>query len=86
MDNYTKEKGLGAKELGPQVLSLADKAGKEGFKRADAYEAISHLLPARKTDEQKIRFVGDMLRNMAKDGKLVTDGKRWYCPSNNDEK
>lgn len=86
LGNYTKEKGLGAKELEPLVLSLADKAGKEGFKRSDAYEAISHLLPARKTDEQKVRFVGDMLRKMAKDGKLVTDGKRWYSSSDNDEK
>ena len=78
LGSYTKEKGLDAKELEPLVISLATKAGSDGFKRSDAFEAVSHLLPTKKTNEQKIRYVGDLLRSMAKNKKLYTDGKWWY--------
>ena len=78
LGSYTKEKGLKSKDLEPLILSLAQKAGKEGFKRSDAFDAVSHLLPTKKTPEQKIRFVGDLLRGLARRKKLRTNGKWWF--------
>lgn len=78
LGNYTKEKGLDAKELEPLIISLARKAASEGFKRADAFEAVSHLLPTKKTPQQNMRFVGDLLRGLARQNKLRTDGKWWF--------
>ena len=78
LGSYTKEKGLESKDLEPLILSLAQKAGKEGFKRSDAFDAVSHLLPTKKTPEQKIRFVGDLLRGLARRKKLRTNGKWWF--------
>jgi len=86
LGKYTKEKGLEAKELEPLIISLANKAGDEGFKRSDACDAVSHLLPTKKTPQQKARIVGDLLRNMASHNKIRTDGKWWYLLTNNDEK
>ena len=59
-------------------ITLAQKAGKEGFKRSDAFDAVSHLLPTTKTHEQKKRFVGDLLRWLARRNRLRTDGKWWF--------
>lgn len=78
LGSYTKEKGLESKDLEPLIMSLAQKAGKEGFKRLDAFDAVSHLLPTSKTPEQKIRFVGDLLRGLARRNKLRTNGKWWF--------
>lgn len=78
LGSYTKEKGLESKDLEPLIMSLAQKAGKEGFKRSDAFDAVSHLLPTSKTPEQKIRFVGDLLRGLARRKKLRTNGKWWF--------
>lgn len=78
LGSYTKEKGLEPKELEPLIISLAQKAGKEGFKRSDAFDAVSHLLPTTKTHEQKKRFVGDLLRWLARRNRLRTDGKWWF--------
>lgn len=78
LGNYTKEKGLDAKELEPLIMSLARKAADDGFKRSDAFEAVSHLLPTKKTPQQNMRFVGDLLRGLAQQKKLRTDGKWWF--------
>lgn len=78
LGKYAREKGLDSKELIPLLMSLAQKAGADGFKRMDAVEAVEHLLPANKSRQQQIRFVGDLLRGMAKDGLIETNGKFWF--------
>lgn len=78
LGSYTKENGLDAKDLEPLIISLAKKAGDGGFKRSDAFDAVSHLLPTKKSLQQNIRFVGDLLRNMAKKNSIRTDGKWWF--------
>lgn len=81
LGKYTREKGLDSKELVPLLMSMAQKAGEDGFKRMDAVEAVEHLLPTNKSRQQHIRFVGDLLRNMAKDGLIETNGKFWFIKS-----
>ena len=78
LGTYSREKGLEVSDLEPLVISLAKRAGSDGFKRTDAFEALSHLLPTSKSKEQNIRFVGNLLRNMASRGVVVSNGKYWY--------
>lgn len=82
LGSYTKEKGLDAKDLEPLLMSLAKKAGSEGFKRSDAFDAVSHLLPTKKTILQNQRYVGDLLRSLARQNKLHTNGKWWFLTDN----
>lgn len=78
LGTYSREKGLDINDLHPLVISLAKRAGVEGFKRTDVFEALSHLLPEAKSKEQKMRLVGYVLHQLASSGKIKADGKRWF--------
>jgi len=78
LGRYVKEKGLETNDLEPLIVSLARKASDRGFKRSDAYDAVSHLLPTNKSKQQNMRFVGDLLKNMSKEGKIEGKGKYWF--------
>ena len=75
---YTKNKGLAYDTLKKLILQLAHNVGKDGFKRADAYEAVGHALPSGKTFKAKNDYLGRILAKMAADGLLTIVERRWY--------
>lgn len=75
---YTKNKGLAYDTLIKLILQLAHNAGKDGFKRADAYEAVGHALPSGKTFKAKNDYLGRILTKMAADSLLTIVERRWY--------
>ncbi len=77
---YTKETGLNRNTMKKLVLQLASNAGSDGFKRADAFEIMEHILPANMTNTQKLSNVSNMLRAMHADGFLIKSesGKSWF--------
>lgn len=77
LGEYTKLKGMDIQEREGMVLSLARKAGADGFKRQDAYVALERTLPIDKTADQKLRIVGDLLLSMSRKGLITSIGKRW---------
>ena len=76
--HYTKEKGLEKGMLIGFVLQLAKNAGKEGFKRADAFDTLVNSLPVSRSISAKERIVGHLLGEMAHDGLIEARGKTWY--------
>lgn len=65
-------------KLRQMVLQYLSNAGKEGAKRDSIYEYLKDVLPQNKTEEQKLRGLGDLLKAMKKDGLIRTDGRNWY--------
>lgn len=61
------------------VLQYLSNAGKEGAKRDSIYEYLKDVLPQNKTEEQKLRSLGDLLKTMKKRtlyGQMVEIGLR----------
>ena len=77
--HYTKEKGLAENSIQKLLLQLAHNAGEIGFWRKDAFESLQHVFPANNTREEKLRKIGRLLVNMAKDELIVksSNGKKW---------
>ena len=75
--HYTKEKGLEKNILISLVLQLAKNAGKDGFKRADAFNTLASSLPASRSISSKEKIISHLLREMAKDGLIEVKGKIW---------
>lgn len=61
------------------LLQLAHNAGEMGFWRKDAFEGLQHVFPANNTRDEKLRKIGRLLVNMAKDELIVksSNGKKW---------
>ena len=76
---YTRETGLNKKALMRLVLQLGLNAGPNGFKRADAFEALEQNLPGGLTRLQKLTHISNMLKKMQADGLLskTESGKSW---------
>ena len=77
--HYTKEKGLAENCIQKLLLQLAHNAGEMGFWRKDAFESLQHVFPTNNTREEKLRKIGRLLVNMAKDELIVklSNGKNW---------
>lgn len=77
--HYTKEKGLAENSIQKLLLQLAHNAGEMGFWRKDAFESLQHVFPANNTRDEKLRKIGRLLVNMAKDELIVksSNGKKW---------
>ena len=73
------KKGLAENSIQKLLLQLAHNAGKMRFWRKDAFESLQHLFPANNTRDEKLRKIGRLLVNMAKDELIVksTNGKKW---------
>lgn len=56
------------------VLQYLSNAGDEGAKRDSIYEYLKDVLPQNKTEEQRLRTLGDLLKAMKKE---KTDKNRW---------
>jgi len=59
------------------LIELAENAGSDGFKRLDAYEAVSNVLPSDKSVEQKLRIVGQLLKSMETNNEIHQEGRKW---------
>ena len=57
------------------ILQYLKNAGNEGAKRDSIYEYIKDVLPSGKTEEQKLRSLGDILKAMKKEDLIRTDGR-----------
>ena len=60
------------------VLQYLSNAGDEGAKRDGIYEYLKDVLPQNKTEEQKLRSLGDLLKIMKKEDLIWTDGRNWF--------
>ena len=78
LPSYTKTKGLDKERLRQMVLQYLSNAGNEGAKRDSIYEYLKDVLPQNKTEEQKIRTLGDLLKRMSKENLIKAEGRTWY--------
>ena len=58
-----------------QALQYLSNAGNEGAKRDSIYEYLKDVLPANKTEEQQLRMLGDLLKNMSKECLIKAEGR-----------
>lgn len=65
-------------KLRQMVLQYLSNAGEEGAKRDSIYEYLKDVLPQNKTEEQKLRSLGDLLKIMKKEDLIWTDGRNWF--------
>ena len=75
---YTKSKGLEKQKLIQMILQYLKNAGEEGSKRDSIYEYLKDVLPSNKTEEQRLRALGDLLKAMKTDELIKTDGRNWF--------
>lgn len=78
LPSYTKTKGLDKEKLRQMILQFLQNAGDEGAKRDSIYEYLKDVLPANKTEEQKLRMLGDLLKAMKMVKLIKTDGRYWF--------
>jgi ATP-dependent DNA helicase RecG len=74
---YTKSKGLEKQKLIQMILQYLKNAGEEGSKRDEIYEYLKDVLPANKTEEQKLRMIGRLLVEMFEKGEIKKNGLKW---------
>ena len=74
----TPWEGLDKEKLRQMVLQYLSNAGDEGAKRDSIYEYLKDVLPQNKTEEQKLRSLGDLLKTMKKEDFIWTDGRNWF--------
>ena len=55
------------------VLQYLSNAGDEGAKRDNRYEYLKDVLPQNKTEEQRLRMLGDLLKAMNMEKLIKTD-------------
>ena len=77
LPSYTKTKGLDKERLRQMVLQYLSNAGSEGAKRDSIYEYLKDVLPANKTEEQQLRYVGRLLVEMNEENSIDRIGLRW---------
>ena len=78
LPSYTKNKGLDKERLRQMVLQYLSNAGDEGAKRDSIYEYLKDVLPQNKTEEQRLRMLGDLLKAMKMEKLIKTDGRYWF--------
>ena len=60
------------------ILQYLGNAGDEGAKRDSIYEYLKDVLPQNKTEEQRLRMLGDSLKDMRMAKLITTDGRNWF--------
>ena len=78
LQGYTKQKGLDKDKIKQMVLQYLKNAGSDGAKRDGIYEYIKDVMPSNKTEEQKLRSLGDLLKVMKTEELIRTDGRNWF--------
>ena len=75
---YTRNKGLAYNTIVKLILQLAQNAGKDGFKRSDAFETVGDALPDTKNRKSKLNYLGRILTKMYTEELLRVEGRTWY--------
>lgn len=75
---YTKSKGFEKQKLIQMILQYLKYVGDEGSKRDGIYEYLKDVLPSNKTEEQRLRTLGDLHKAMKADELIKTDGRNWF--------
>ena len=83
LPSYTKTKGLDKERLRQMVLQYLSNAGDEGAKRDSIYEYLKDVLPANKTKEQQLRYVGRLLIELNEEKLIDRIGLRWILKDYN---
>lgn len=83
LPSYTKTKGLDKERLRQMVLQYLSNAGNEGAKRDSIYEYLKDVLPANKTEEQQLRYVGRLLVELNEEKQIDRIGLRWILKDYN---
>ena len=83
LPSYTKTKGLDKERLRQMVLQYLSNAGEEGAKRDSIYEYLKDVLPANKTEEQKLRYVGRLLVELNEEKQIDRIGLKWILKDYN---
>ena len=78
VSEYTKSKGLEKQKLIQMILQYLKNAYEEDSKRDGIYELLKDVLSSNKTEEQKLRTLGDLLKAMKVDELIKTDGRNWF--------
>lgn len=65
------------------VLQYLSNAGDEGAKLDSIYEYLKDVLPANKTKEQQLRYVGRLLIELNEEKLIDRIGLKWILTDNN---
>lgn len=85
LGKFVHDFGVPSDDMKLKIMTVAKKAGKDGFKRKDAYEAILNLLPTNNSEKENLRITGYLLLDLAKENKIHPEGKKWFVGENNGE-
>lgn len=78
LSGYTRIVGLERDKIKHMVLQYIQNAGVDGAKRSDIMEYLAGTLPSRNTPEQNGQMVGNILKELASEGKIQSIKQRWY--------
>lgn len=78
LSGYTRVVGLERDKIKHMVLQYIQNAGADGAKRSDIMEYLAGTLPSRNTPEQNGQMVGNILKELASEGKIQSIKQRWY--------
>ena len=77
LSHYNKVKGLEKMRLRQMVEQFVSSSN-EGVTRKEILDYVSMALPADRTNEQKARILGNLLREMKMEGIIKTCRQHWY--------
>lgn len=79
LPEYTRVSGLERSKLKQMALQFIQNAGNEGTMRDGIYEYIKIAMPANKTKEQKLRLLGNILKELKDEGTVSLKGLSWFA-------
>lgn len=82
LPTYIKTKGLKKEKLRKMILLYLKNTGENGAKRDSIYEYLKEVLPQGKTEEQRLRILGDLLNAMKDEELIVAKGRIWHLQLN----
>ena len=74
---YTRLKGLDKSKLKQMILQFLQNTGQDGARREHIFQYLKDVLPAHKTEEQRLRIVGRILVEMNEEGIISKSGLKW---------
>ena len=78
LSGYTRVVGLERDKIKHMVLQYIQNAGADGAKRSEIMEYLGGTLPSRNTPDQNGQMVGNILKELASEGKIQSIKQRWY--------
>ena len=79
LPSYTRSKGLDKEKAIQLTLQLLKDAGEVGAVKKDIYELLENVLSDMKNEEQKQKYVSNLLSEIKnKRGEIRNVGRRWY--------